>query len=80
MPRFKKEKPLAVCTVCGTYTDQVAYVNSRCNKTVTGRRCSGIFRSGLGQAWTECLECKGYGRLGSLECRECKGFGWQLVK
>jgi hypothetical protein len=80
MPRFKKEKPLAVCTVCGAYTRDIAYVNSRCNKVVTGRRCWGIFRPALGQAWTECLECKGYGILGSLPCRECNGFGWKLVK
>lgn len=80
MPRIKKPKPLAVCTVCGAYTNEVAYVNSRCNRVVTGRRCPGIFRSILGQLWLECPECKGYGRIGSLECGECKGFGWQLMK
>jgi hypothetical protein len=54
-------------------------VNTRCNKVVTGRRCSGVFRSGLGQAWGECESCKGYGRVGSLGCSECHGFGWKLT-
>ena len=80
MPRIKKDKPLAVCNVCGAYTDQSVYVNSRCNKVVTGRRCSGLFRAVLGQAWIECPECKGYAFVGSVPCRECKGFGWQLMK
>ncbi len=80
MPRFKKRKPLAVCTVCGAYTDDVAYVNSRCNKVVTGRRCSGVFRAGLGQVWVECQECKGFGQVGSISCSECKGFGWKLME
>lgn len=80
MPRFKKPKPLAVCTVCGAYTDELAYVNSRCHKTVTGRRCSGIFRSGLGQSWAECESCEGYGKVGSVSCSVCKGFGWKLMK
>jgi len=80
MPRFKKSRPLAVCTVCGAYTDLVAYVNSRCHKTVNGRRCSGIFRSGLGQTWAECGSCNAYGKVGSESCRECSGFGWKLLK
>jgi hypothetical protein len=79
MARFKKAKPLAVCNVCGALTDNAAYVNSRCNKTVTGRRCSGVFRAGLGHVWVECTECKGFGVLGSLDCGECKGFGWKLM-
>ena len=80
MRRFKKSKPLAVCSVCGAYTNAVAYVNSRCDKVITGRRCSGIFRSGLGQIWAECQKCKGYGQAGSISCSECKGFGWKLMK
>ena len=80
MARFKKSKPLAVCTICGAYTDETAYVNTRCNKVVTGRRCSGVFKSGLGQVWVECDSCKGYGQVGSMACSECKGFGWKLMK
>ncbi len=80
MPRFKKSKPLAVCNVCSAYTDELAYVNSRCNKTLHGRRCSGIFRSGLGQTWAECESCKGFGLVGSVSCGECKGFGWKWMK
>lgn len=80
MPRFKKAKPLAVCNVCSDYTDELAYVNSRCHKTVNGRRCSGIFRSGLGQTWVECESCKGFGLVGSVSCNACKGFGWKWLK
>jgi DnaJ-class molecular chaperone len=80
MHRIKKTKPRAVCTVCGAYTIEMAFLNSRCNKVVTGRRCTGVFRSGLGQIWSECENCKGHGRLGSMSCSECKGFGWKLMK
>jgi hypothetical protein len=79
MPQFKKSKPLGVCTVCGAFTLKRIDVNSRCNKVVTGRRCSGVFRSGLGQVWRECESCKGFGQIGSLSCSECRGFGWQLM-
>jgi DnaJ-class molecular chaperone len=78
MPLIKKSKPLAVCTVCRALTMNRVDVNTRCNNVVTGRRCSGVFRSGLGQVWVECDGCKGYGRVGSLACRECHGFGWKL--
>jgi hypothetical protein len=80
MPKIKKAKPLAVCTICGDYTDEIAYVNSRCPRTVNGRRCPGIFRSGLGQTWQECESCKGYGLVGSVPCRQCKEFGWKLMR
>jgi hypothetical protein len=80
MPKTKKSKPLAVCTVCWAYTDDLAYVNSRCYKVVNGRRCSGVFRSGLGLSWAECESCKGYGLVGSVSCSECKGFGWKLMR
>ena len=79
MPRFQKPKPLAVCNVCGSLTGEPAWVNMRCNKVVTGRRCSGVFRAGLGHVWVECSECKGFGQVGSLGCSECKGFGWKLM-
>lgn len=80
MPRQKKDKPLGICTVCGALTMAHEDVNSRCHKVVTGRRCSGVFRSGLGQVWTECEGCRGYGVVGSVPCKECKGFGWLLRK
>ena len=80
MLRLKKSKPLGVCTVCGAYTDEHAFVNSRCSKVVTGRRCAGVFKSGLGQVWVECEGCKGVGRIGSTICGECRGFGWNLLK
>jgi hypothetical protein len=80
MPQFKKPKPLAVCNLCGAITDQVTYVNSRCKKTVHGRRCSGIFRSGLGRVWDECLSCRAAGKVGTQACVECKGFGWTLSR
>jgi hypothetical protein len=79
MTRIKKPKPLAVCNVCGAYTGEAAYVNSRCNTVVTGRRCSGVFRAGLGHVWIECQECKGFGQLGTQVCSPCAGFGWKLM-
>jgi DnaJ-class molecular chaperone len=80
MPTFKKSKPLAVCNICGEFADDRSFINSRCKKNTFGRRCTGIFKSGLGQIWEECKSCKGYGRVGSVGCSECKESGWKLLK
>lgn len=80
MERVKKPKPLAVCTVCRAFTDRPAQVNNRCVTTVHGRRCYGVFKSGLGVVWDECLSCHAFGKVGTQTCSECSGFGWHLVR
>ncbi len=77
--RFKKPKPLALCRVCGAYTDRRRDVNHRCSKTRYGRRCPGTFKSDLGQVWNECQVCYGKGKVGSETCVECAGWGWTLL-
>jgi DnaJ-class molecular chaperone len=74
----KKDKPLAVCTVCQALTDRHEYRNNRCNQIVAGRRCSGQFQSALTRLWDECQGCTGTGKVGTQVCTECKGFGWNL--
>jgi hypothetical protein len=78
MKRDKKPKPLAVCDVCRAITDERADVNHRCTKPYRGRRCYGIFKSGLGIVWNECESCGATGMVGSLPCSSCAGFGWHL--
>jgi hypothetical protein len=80
MKTFKKPKPLANCDVCHALTNLKMEVNQRCRATVKGRRCSGIFRSGLGQTWSECQTCGATGILGSQVCGDCAGFGWKLFR
>ena len=79
MPRFKKPKPLAVCDVCGAFAGEHMDVNHRCSTTRYGRRCSGTFKSNLGQVWEECQGCYATGTVGSETCVECSGWGWRLV-
>ena len=79
MPRFKKEKPLAVCNVCGTFTDKRRNISHRCDETRHGRRCSGTYKSNLGHVWNECQVCYGIGKIGSEACVECTGWGWTLM-
>jgi len=79
MERVKKHKPLGVCSVCRALTEQHAQVNHRCVHVVNGRRCYGIFKSGLVHVWDECLTCGASGRVGTQICTACNGFGWHLI-
>ena len=76
--RYKKSKPLGVCTVCRDFTDEHIRMNHRCSRTNAGRRCSGIYKSSLNVVWYECSGCHASGKVGSLPCTECKGWGWVL--
>lgn len=78
MRRDKKEKPLAVCSVCQALTDRRDNLNHRCSQVVNGRRCSGMFQSALTRLWDECQGCEGTGQIGTQACTECRGFGWKL--
>ncbi len=79
MRQFKKPKPLGVCNVCSALTDQIEFVNQRCNRTVHGRRCAGQFKSELTHVWAECDECGAIGKVGTQACSSCAGFGWRLI-
>ena len=79
MKRIRKPKPLGVCNVCGALTDQIEFVNQRCNKTLHGRRCAGLFKSELTHVWAECEECDAVGKVGTQICMSCEGFGWRLI-
>ncbi len=78
----KKPKPFGVCEACGAITDQRGDINQRCRKAVHGRRCSGLFKSGvgLGGTWRECPSCTGAGKTGGRPCVECSGFGWHYSR
>jgi hypothetical protein len=77
--QVKKPKPLGVCNVCGALTDQVEFVNQRCNKVVYGRRCYGQYKSELTHVWAECETCRASGKVGTQRCEGCEGFGWKLL-
>lgn len=74
----KLAHPLAVCAVCHTLTNKYESVNHRCNHVVSGRRCYGTFKSGIGSLWDPCEACGATGKVGSQTCSECAGYGWHL--
>ena len=74
----KKEKPLAVCSVCQALSNEHAHLNHRCSQIVNGRRCYGIYKSALTYLWDACEGCECTGRVGTQVCTECKGFGWKI--
>lgn len=78
MKRYKKSKPLGVCTVCRDYTGEHIRMNHRCIRVHMGRRCAGIYRSSLNVVWYECPTCHGAGQVGTQTCTECAGWGWTL--
>ena len=70
--------PAGVCNVCGALTIHHEFVNHRCDKVVTGRRCSGTYKSGVAFLWDMCSGCEATGKVGSQTCSECAGYGWHL--
>jgi hypothetical protein len=74
----KLHHPLGVCDVCHALTNQHESINHRCHRTVTGRRCYGAYKSGIGFLWDACESCGATGRVGSQACTECGGYGWKL--
>ena len=79
MVQVKKSKTLAVCNVCGAFSNEYQDVNHRCTKALYGRRCSGAFRSSPGLSWDQCIACAATGKVGSETCVECSGWGWHLM-
>ena len=74
----KLHHPLAACDVCHALTNAHESINHRCGKSVTGRRCWGTYKSGIGYLWDQCDACGATGKVGSRDCTECAGFGWKL--
>jgi hypothetical protein len=74
----KKPKPLGACSVCGALTDRHEDLNHRCNQAVSGRRCSGTFKSAIAYLWDQCEECEATGKVGTQACGSCAGFGWRM--
>jgi len=74
----KLPHPLGTCDVCHALTNQHEFLNHRCGKVVTGRRCYGTYKSGIGFLWDACDACGATGRVGSQACAECGGYGWKL--
>jgi DnaJ-class molecular chaperone len=75
-----REKPVAVCTVCGA----VSYglnLYGPCGRMVGGKRCRGVKRSRLNEAdWAQCEACGGSGRVTGSKCETCDGVGWKDVR
>ena len=78
---MKLEKPVAVCTVCYTHTENSLLINERCKKKFNGKRSKGVYRSALKvNDWKECPTCGATGREKADRCSQCSGFGWIFVR
>ena len=76
-----KQRPIAVCTVCGSFGYSMRYIGERCGKPDGGRRCAGIRAAAIDQEnWRQCPRCDGTGRLEDYECTFCWNRGWLYVR
>jgi len=75
-----KERPVAVCTVCGAFGYSMRYIGERCGKPDGGRRCAGIRAGTNPEDWRQCLRCEGTGRLEDGECHFCWNRGWLYIR
>jgi hypothetical protein len=75
-----KQRPVAVCTVCGAFGYSVRYIGERCGKPDGGRRCTGIRAATEPQDWSQCPKCAGTGRCEDNECNLCWSRGWLYMR
>lgn len=74
--------PVAVCTRCRTFTNDIQAINNRCGQRRDGRRCDGVYGSALNAAgdWEECRYCAGEGVRDGSDCVPCQGTGWGYIR
>jgi DnaJ-class molecular chaperone len=75
-----KERPVAVCSVCGAFGYSIRYIGERCGKPDGGRRCAGVRTATDPQNWRQCPTCAGTGRVEDDECRSCWSRGWLYIR
>lgn len=76
------QKPVAVCTVCGSFSFSPQLINQRCSERPDGKnRCKGVWGSALNEGdWQVCHDCGSSRNKGSSRCRPCQGSGWLFVR
>lgn len=76
-----KAKPVAFCTVCKQYSNNITCVNTPHRRTKYGDRCRGVFSSALNEDdWQSCSNCAGEGLIKGETCIQCEGWGWILSR
>lgn len=77
-----KDTPVAVCTKCGKYTDNLNHINNRCPITyVKSGRCKGVYRSMLAYGdWKDCGNCTTTGIVNDIDCTPCQGYGQICIR
>jgi hypothetical protein len=76
-----REKPCAVCTVCGKYGFVMSVINERCGNRHNGKRCKGVWGSALNVGdWVECESCNGTGSSKGTPCAGCQASGWRFAR
>ena len=48
----ENKKYVAFCTRCGQGTDSSEFINQKCNRSIKGKKCKGVYRSDL-TPWSE---------------------------
>ncbi len=78
----QKLPPVAVCTECGTYTNNGDMINKICSKRRGDKRCGGVFGSAINKHgdWEKCRYCDGAGSERGEECPSCQGTGWGYIR
>jgi hypothetical protein len=72
-----REKPCAICAVCGKYGSVISVIGKRCGNRHDGKRCKGVWRSAVNDGdWKECKSCDGAGGREGNPCKSCQGSGW----
>ena len=77
----QREKPVAVCAVCGKYGYVLSVIGERCGWRYNNKRCKGVWGSAVNvEDWEECDICGGTGRGKKDACVSCQGSGWIFAR
>src|SRR5262249_43419380 len=76
----KMRHPVAVCSACHKHSYRVTFINQRCRKRPSGKRCPGVYRNAMASAdWKECERCAATAFPDQTRCTACHGVGWFYV-
>ena len=78
----EKNRPVAVCSDCITYSFDMRDINTPCRVQRGKRTCAGIYADTTDPVnWKECTACGGTGEAWDGDsCTACQQSGWLLSR
>ena len=77
----QRVRPVAVCSLCGSFEYQMQMINDRCPARSGGKQCKGALINALADDdWNACEQCGASGTRDGSDCAACGGSGWKYLR